>query len=105
MACGLQNAMATTYSGALVRTSHVSGMFTDLGIMVGHALRGLPPGRRRLALCALVICFFFFGGVVGTLLFAKIRYATLYLPAALTGGAGLGYFAYRQLAMRRPGLP
>jgi uncharacterized membrane protein YoaK (UPF0700 family) len=29
MACGLQNAMATTFSGAVVRTTHLSGMFTD----------------------------------------------------------------------------
>jgi len=95
MACGVQNAMATTYSGALVRTSHVSGMFTDIGIMLGHALRGLPLARRRLALCTLVIVFFFSGGVVGALLFARIAYATLYLPALLTGGTAVGYLAYR----------
>lgn len=41
-ACGLQNAMATTYSGALVRTTHLSGLFTDIGINIGHAARGMP---------------------------------------------------------------
>lgn len=95
VAIGLQNAMATTYSGALVRTSHVSGMFTDLGIMLGHALRGLPLGRRRLALCLLVISFFFIGGVAGALLFARFGYATFYLPALLTGSAAFGYFVHR----------
>ena len=100
-ACGLQNAMATTYSGALVRTSHVSGMFTDLGLMLGHSLRGLPLARRRLALCSLVISFFFLGGVVGAVLYGGIGYAALYVPAALTGGTGLGYFLYRQFTMLR----
>src|SRR5690606_503626 len=100
-ACGLQNAMATTYSGALVRTSHGSGMFTDLGIMLGHSLRGLPLARRRLALCSLVISFFFLGGVVGAVLYGGIGYAALYVPAALTGGTGLGYFLYRQFTMLR----
>ena len=100
-ACGLQNAMATTYSGALVRTSHVSGMFTDLGIMLGHSLRGLPLARRRLALCSLVISFFFLGGVVGAVLYGGIGYAALYVPGALTGGTGLGYFLYRQFTMLR----
>ncbi len=95
MACGLQNAMATTYSGALVRTSHVSGMFTDLGIMLGHALRGLPVARRRLALCVLVIGCFFSGGVYGAMLFDAIGYRSLYVPAALTGASGFGYFVYR----------
>ena len=96
MACGLQNAMATTYSGAVVRTSHLSGMFTDLGIMLGHALRGMPVARRRLGLCVLVIASFFAGGVLGAWLFATFLYASLYLPAALTGSTGLAYVAYRQ---------
>jgi uncharacterized membrane protein YoaK (UPF0700 family) len=97
-AIGLQNAMATTYSGALIRTSHVSGMFTDLGIMLGHVLRGLPVGKRRLALCLLIIAFFFSGGIVGAWLFAVLGYASLYVPAALTGTIGLGYVLYRHLA-------
>ncbi len=96
MACGLQNAMATTYSGAVVRTTHLSGMFTDLGIGFGHALRGMPlqtPAfdavwfdhhllpvgwrRRRRAL-------------------PRVGYNALLLPAALTGLIGAGYFVYRQ---------
>lgn len=96
MACGLQNAMATTYSGAVVRTSHVSGMFTDLGIMLGHALRGMPLAQRRLALSTLVISCFFFGGLLGAGLFAAFEYRALYLPAAVTGVTGIAYFAYRQ---------
>lgn len=97
MACGLQNAMATTYSGAVVRTSHLSGMFTDLGIGFGHALRGMPLQRRRLMLSGLIIGGFFAGGVIGALLFARIGYAALYVPATLTGLVGIGYAAYRQL--------
>lgn len=96
MACGLQNAMATTYSGAVVRTSHVSGMFTDLGIMLGHAVRGMPLAQRRLALSVLVISCFFLGGLLGAVLFASYDYRALYLPAAVTGIAGVAYFLYRQ---------
>ncbi|HEY1042437.1 MAG TPA: YoaK family protein, partial [Telluria sp.] len=54
-ACGLQNAMVTTYSGAAVRTTHLSGMFTDLGIGLGHLLRGMPLQVRRLTLSGLII--------------------------------------------------
>lgn len=95
-AIGLQNAMATTYSGAVVRTSHVSGMFTDLGIMLGHALRGLPLARRRLWLCLVIISAFLAGGVAGALAFAAVGYAALYVPAALTGGTGLAYGLWRR---------
>jgi len=96
MACGLQNAMATTYSGAVVRTSHLSGMFTDLGIMLGHAIRGMPVARKRLGLSIVVIASFFAGGIVGAWLFSAARYAALYVPAALTGVAGVAYVLYRQ---------
>jgi len=104
MAIGLQNAMATTYSGAIVRTSHVSGMFTDLGIMLGHALRGMPIARRRLGLCLVVISCFFVGGLLGAGLFGVLAYRALYVPAALTGATGIAYVAYRQWS-RTLGVP
>ena len=101
MACGLQNGVATTYSGALIRTSHLSGMFTDLGIGLGHALRGMPLQKRRLLLCTLIISSFFIGAVVGALLYLRLGYAALAVPATLTGVTGLGYAGYRQLQRRR----
>ena len=101
MACGLQNAMATTYSGAVIRTSHLSGMFTDLGIGLGHALRGMPLQKRRLLLCGLIIAGFFTGAVLGALLFVRFGYAALAVPATITGSIGLGYAAHRQLQLRR----
>ncbi|TWI12529.1 YoaK family protein [Aerolutibacter ruishenii] len=97
MACGVQNAMATTYSGAVIRTSHLSGMFTDLGIGLGHALRGMPLQRRRLLLCVLIISSFFAGAVAGALLFGRMGYDALLVPAVLTGATGVGYVAYRYL--------
>jgi uncharacterized membrane protein YoaK (UPF0700 family) len=95
MAIGLQNAMATTYSGAVVRTSHVSGMFTDLGIGLGHALRGLPLQKRRLQLCALIIVSFATGAIAGAFGYARLGSDVLLVPATLTGLAGVGYAAYR----------
>jgi uncharacterized membrane protein YoaK (UPF0700 family) len=100
MACGLQNAMVTTYSGALVRTTHLSGMFTDLGIGLGHALRGLPLPVRQLTLSAIIITGFLAGGVLGAWLFAGLGYRALLVPAALTGLAGTGYTAYRHWRLR-----
>jgi uncharacterized membrane protein YoaK (UPF0700 family) len=103
MACGLQNAMATTYSGAVIRTSHLSGMFTDLGIGLGHALRGMPLQKRRLLLCGLIISGFLAGAILGALLFARFGHAALAVPAAVTGTAGLAYAGYRQFHLHRPG--
>ena len=101
MACGLQNAMATTFSGAVIRTTHLSGMFTDLGIGLGHALRGLPLPKRRLMLSGLIITGFLAGGLLGGWLFARFAYDALLLPAALTGVTGVVYAVYRQVASPR----
>ena len=95
MACGLQNALATTYSGAVIRTTHLSGMFTDLGIGLGHALRGLPLQRRRLSLCGLIIGSFFAGGIAGALFYSRMGYLALLIPATLTGLVGIGQVLYR----------
>jgi len=96
VACGLQNAMVTTYSGSAVRTTHVSGMFTDLGIGLGHLLRGMPLPVRRLTLSGLIISGFLGGGVLGAWLYRHFGYDALLAPALLTGGTGIGYVAYRQ---------
>lgn len=93
-ACGLQNAMVSTYSGAVIRTTHISGMFTDLGIFLGHTLRGLPVDSRRLRLCFLVISGFLVGGIVGAVAFQRLSYSALFIPAALTTITSLVYGTY-----------
>jgi uncharacterized membrane protein YoaK (UPF0700 family) len=93
-ACGLQNAMVSTYSGAVVRTTHLSGMFTDLGISLGHALRRLPVDTRRLRLCCVVISGFFCGGIAGTVAFNHLSYFALLFPATLTAVAAIAYGMY-----------
>jgi uncharacterized membrane protein YoaK (UPF0700 family) len=94
-ACGLQNAMVSTYSGTVVRTTHLSGMFTDLGIFVGHSLRGLPVDVRRVRLCFLVISGFFAGGIASALVFPHLGYSALFIPAACTALTAVTYAIYR----------
>jgi uncharacterized membrane protein YoaK (UPF0700 family) len=94
-ACGLQNAMVSTYSGTVVRTTHVSGMFTDLGIFMGHALRGLPIDFLRMRMSLLVISGFLSGGVFGAVLFRLLGYPSLLIPAAILASAALGYEIFR----------
>jgi len=93
-ACGLQNAMVSTYSGTVVRTTHVSGMFTDLGIYLGHALRGLPVDMKRTRMSFLVISGFLCGGLVGAIFFRLWSYSSLLIPAGITGMGALAYEIY-----------
>jgi uncharacterized membrane protein YoaK (UPF0700 family) len=80
-ACGLQNAMATTYSNAIIRTTHITGIFTDLGIMFGSFLRGEPLDSRKLKLFICIILGFILGGVLGAVMYAQFEYRSLYVPA------------------------
>lgn len=93
-ACGLQNSMASTYSGAVLRTTHVSGLVTDLGTAFGHFLRGLTVDWIRVRLYSLLVGSFVLGGIVGSRLFDWLAADALYLPAALTGAVALAYIWY-----------
>lgn len=100
---GLQNGMASTYSGMVFRTTHVSGIFTDLGIYIGQALRGLEVDTLRIRVCVLVAGSFLLGGVAGALLFQVLQECTLLIPAALTGLCGISYSLYLQYGSQHTG--
>lgn len=100
-ACGLQNAMVTTYSGTVVRTTHLSGMFTDLGIFLGHSLRGLPVDQRRIRLAFLIISGFLSGGVAGAVAYQQLSYATLLIPGGMTTLAAVVYEVYHRRQLHK----
>lgn len=101
LACGLQNAMVTTYSGSTMRTTHMTGMVTDIGIACGHFLRGAAVDWFRFRLYGVLLLGFFAGGVTGALGYGRFGYDTLLFPAALSGIAGLGYTAIKHHERRR----
>ena len=98
-AAGLQNAMASSYGGQIVRTTHVTGILTDLGFLIGHALRGEKIEGWRLALLSGLLGSFFAGGVVGAYAHSIAGFDALYGVAALIGSMGLVYLAWRKLSM------
>lgn len=95
-ACGLQNALATRYSDAIVRTTHVTGIFTDLGLMLGAKLRGETFDRRKATLLLLIVAGFIFGGSAGSLLFRRWEFQALLAPAAACFLLATIYRGYRQ---------
>ena len=97
IACGLQNAMATTYSGAVIRTTHVTGIVTDLGLACGHWLRGEPVISRQIAIHLVLITGFIVGGIIGGFGYQWWDFNALLIPATITGLTGIGYALYRQL--------
>jgi uncharacterized membrane protein YoaK (UPF0700 family) len=81
---GLQNALITKISNAEIRTTHVTGLITDIGIELGKMLyfnRADSPAkvvsnRRKLRIHLRLVTFFFIGGVLGALGFKNWGYVT-----------------------------
>ncbi len=96
-ACGLQNGMVSTFSGATIRTTHVSGLFTDLGTMLGARLRGHPLDTRKALLFLLLITGFIFGGSVGAYSFQHLQFTALAVPASAAIALAIVYWIYRHM--------
>ena len=97
-ACGIQNALATSYSGAIVRTTHLTGIFTDLGLMLGARLRGKTFDKRKLVLFLLIICGFVSGGSLGAYLFNLFYFLALLVPVFICLMIALIYRVYKPKA-------
>lgn len=87
-AMGMQNALVTKISNALVRTTHLTGLFTDLGIEVSQLLFYTTKEQRQrllstIQLRMLIITFFFLGGVVAGVVYSRLAFYTLLIPAGL----------------------
>lgn len=88
---GLQNALITKVSDATIRTTHVTGMVTDIGIELGkgvyrNRLDGASPVRAdldRLRMHATLVLLFFLGGVMGAVGYLAVGVVVLLVPAAL----------------------
>lgn len=91
---GLQNAIITKLSNAEIRTTHITGMVTDIGIELGKALyvnrhdraNQIPvhANRERLRINILLVGCFFVGGVSGAFGFQHFGFlATVPLAALL----------------------
>jgi len=90
-ASGLQNAAISTSSGSTVRTTHLTGITTDLGIGL---VRAMSMDRRssefhselRAASARLgTLISFGAGSAVGAVLFLKLDYLGFLLPALIAG--------------------
>lgn len=87
-AMGLQNSLVTRISGALVRTTHLTGLFTDMGIEISQLFFYREPEQRKRLLSTIrlrlrIISFFFFGGVFGGVFYGRFGLAVLLVPAVL----------------------
>jgi hypothetical protein len=103
---------------AVVRTTHMTGVVTDIGVVVGHMIarwlrrlirvrlkvpeRESSAGHKaasddwmQLKLLSLLFVSFFTGSFAGMHMFHAAGSNSLLLPAIAEGVTGLGYFIFR----------
>ncbi len=91
-AMGLQNSLVTSISSAAVRTTHLTGLFTDLGIELSQLFFYRQPEQKVKLMASIklrftIIGFFSVGGILSGVLYSRIG---LYVLAVAGGVLLLG---------------
>lgn len=93
LACGLQNAMSSSYCGLVIRTTHVTGLVTDIGVLIGHWIRHRQVDLWKLRFFVMVFLAFALGGLVGALADRWLGPWSLAIPATgMSIGGGIFWF-------------
>ena len=85
-AMGMQNSLVTKISQSTVRTTHLTGLFTDLGIELSQLFFYKKPEEKKklktsIYLRLSIIIFFFIGCISGGFLYNLLEMKTLFIAA------------------------
>lgn len=85
---GLQNALVTKISSSVIRTTHLTGLFTDLGIELSQMFFYNTPEQKKqltdsIKLRFTIILSFFIGGVIAGLIYNIFALKTLIIAASI----------------------
>lgn len=106
-AMGVQNAMVTKISQSVVRTTHLTGIFTDLGIELSQLLfykkvKSLRLLKRGIGLKATIVASFFLGGILGGVGYSHWGINVLILAVAiLLYAIGDDFLRYQYYTIKR----
>jgi uncharacterized membrane protein YoaK (UPF0700 family) len=87
-AMGLQNSLVTTISNSTVRTTHLTGLFTDLGIELSQLFFYNQKDQKdklygSIKLRLTIITFFFLGGLLGGIFYSSLQLYVLAIAATV----------------------
>lgn len=89
--CGIQNGSITSVSKSVIRTTHLTGITTDLGIGLARLLSSKKinetmENEKKATLMRIGIIFFFgLGSVLGGMSFARLSYLGFIIPVITSG--------------------
>jgi uncharacterized membrane protein YoaK (UPF0700 family) len=87
-AMGIQNSLVTKVSQSTVRTTHLTGLFTDLGIELSQLFFYKKPEQQKklktnIYLRLSIITFFFIGCVLGGFAYTSLGIRTLFIASVV----------------------
>ncbi|GGI26444.1 YoaK family protein [Pedobacter mendelii] len=86
-AMGMQNALVSVISGSVVRTTHLTGTFTDLGIELAQLRTDNYNSQEdllsRIKLRVSIILFFMLGALSGAYLYTCISFHSFLIPVLI----------------------
>lgn len=87
-AMGLQNSLVTTISNSTVRTTHLTGLFTDLGIELSQLFFYKNKDQKdklysSIKLRLTIIAFFFLGGLLSGIFYSALQLYVLAIAATV----------------------
>ena len=106
-AMGLQNSFVTTISNASVRTTHLTGLFTDLGIDLSQLFFYKAKEQRHKLISSIklrltIVSFFFIGGIVGGILYSEVKlYSLVFAASMLVLGLIYDNIKFKLILVRR----
>ena len=54
---GVENGLFISYKGVVVRTSHITGSLTDMGVYIGHCIKGKTEDKWKVFFCLFILFF------------------------------------------------
>lgn len=106
-ACGIQNATITSVSRSVIRTTHLTGLTTDLGIGLVRLINRKKLGdvfttedQQANWMRIGIISFFVFGSLIGGLSFKSWGYEGFLLPVLISGGLFILLYTKNKAALK-----
>lgn len=95
-ACGMQNALATRYRGLVLRTTHVTGLLTDLGQLIGMRMRGHEIEKWKIGTPLVLFAGFASGAALGAVGHLRWHWSITLVCGSCYVVGGLGWSAFKR---------
>ncbi|MBF6058096.1 MULTISPECIES: YoaK family protein [Thiomicrorhabdus] len=83
IACGLQNALVASYRGLQLRTTHMTGNATDIGVHLALCIKYRRKWNWRSNLLIILLLSYVLGGILGILGYRQFPAESLLIPAVI----------------------